>query len=301
MNYFCIYHGNCADGFSAATIVRRALGKKNVEFYAGFHQQPPPDVTGKDVILVDFSYKRPHLIQMANTANSILILDHHKTAMEEFDNWSCPDNVTAIFDMNRCGAVITWNHYFPDEEMPPVLKHIQDRDLWLFKYRDTRYVQAALFSYEYNFDVWENLLFSDPEQLVLEGESIERKHFKDIQEYLSVATQRMVIAGHDVPVLNAPYFWSSDAGHIMGEGEPFAACYWDKMSHREFSLRSRPDGIDVSAIALKFGGGGHKHAAGFRIPHSELYKLSHGLDNLSFLKNVSLWIKNISFIKVRSS
>ena len=34
-------------------------------------------------------------------------------------------------------------------------------------------------------------------------------------------------------------------------------------SARKGSLRSRPDGVDVSAIARSFGGGGHKRAAGF--------------------------------------
>src|SRR4029077_2948081 len=34
-------------------------------------------------------------------------------------------------------------------------------------------------------------------------------------------------------------------------------------SARKGSLRSHPDGVDVSAIARSFGGGGHKRAAGF--------------------------------------
>lgn len=33
-----------------------------------------------------------------------------------------------------------------------------------------------------------------------------------------------------------------------------------------YSLRSREGGVDVSEIAKQFGGGGHKHAAGFRLP-----------------------------------
>ena len=73
-----------------------------------------------------------------------------------------------------------------------------------------------------------------------------------------------------MPVLNAPYFWSSDAGHIMGVGEPFAACYWDTPGGRVYSLRSAEDGVDVSEIAVMYGGGGHKHAAGFKVSYSEL-------------------------------
>ena len=66
----------------------------------------------------------------------------------------------------------------------------------------------------------------------------------------------MKFAGYDVPVLNAPYFWASDAGHIMSQGELFAACYWDTPSGREYSLRSSKNGLDVSTIAKQFGGGG---------------------------------------------
>jgi phosphoesterase RecJ-like protein len=37
-------------------------------------------------------------------------------------------------------------------------------------------------------------------------------------------------------------------------------------------LRSHPDGVDVSAIARSFGGGGHKRAAGFStdLPMAEI-------------------------------
>jgi nanoRNase/pAp phosphatase (c-di-AMP/oligoRNAs hydrolase) len=52
----------------------------------------------------------------------------------------------------------------------------------------------------------------------------------------------------------------------MAAGEPFAACYWDTPDGRVFSLRSREDGVDVSAIAKRYGGGGHRNASGFRMP-----------------------------------
>ena len=51
-----IYHDNCADGFGAAWTVRQALGGENVDFHAGHYGKPAPDVEGRDVIIVDFSY-----------------------------------------------------------------------------------------------------------------------------------------------------------------------------------------------------------------------------------------------------
>jgi hypothetical protein len=56
----CIYHNNCADGFGSAWVVRKALG--DINFFGANYQEPPPNVAGEDVIMVDFSYKRPVLL-----------------------------------------------------------------------------------------------------------------------------------------------------------------------------------------------------------------------------------------------
>lgn len=274
----CVFHTNCADGFGAAWVVRKALGADNVEFHPGVYQEPPPNVDGRDVIIVDFSYKRPVLLEMAKRAKSILIIDHHKSAAEDLAGLGtvvagtemaggnpCP--IETVFDMEHSGAMLTWLYFFPGMEPPALLHHIEDRDLWRFAIEGTREIQANLFSYPYDFDVWTGLMQSDPNGLRADGTAIERKHFKDINEFIAAAAYYAVIGGFEVPILNAPYFWSSDAGHIMAKGHPFAACYWDVPDGRQFSLRSTEDGIDVSDIAKQYGGGGHKHAAGFKIPH----------------------------------
>lgn len=265
----CIYHGNCADGFGAAWVVRQALGA--VEFYPGVYQDPPPDVTGRDVVMVDFSYKRPVLLEMASSARSILILDHHKTA--EADLADLPGNVTAIFNQSHSGSTLAWNHFFPNERPPQLLLYIEDRDLWKFELPRSREVNAAIFSFPYDFDVWNGMLATSVETLASQGEAIERKHFKDIRELLGVVSRELDIGGYRVPVANLPYTMTSDAGHILAAEKPFAACYWDTPNGRVFSLRSDDNGLDVSEIAKGYGGGGHMHAAGFRIPLDNLFMM----------------------------
>lgn len=272
MNPLCIYHANCADGFTAAWVVRKFYDSQ-VDFHPGVYQEPPPDVTGRNVILVDFSYKRQVIQEMATVANSILILDHHKSAMEDLKALGL-ENVYKIFDMERSGAMITWDWYFGSTgtPMPLLLPIIQDRDLWRFALPGTREIHACVFSFPYEFLVWDVLMTQDADGLArfaLNGSAIERKHFKDIRELLAVVTRRMTIGGYDVPVANLPYTMSSDAGHIMGKGERFAACYWDTPKGRVFSLRSAEDGVDVSEVAVKYGGGGHRHAAGFTVSHDD--------------------------------
>jgi oligoribonuclease NrnB/cAMP/cGMP phosphodiesterase (DHH superfamily) len=271
MKKLCIYHGGCTDGFGAAMGVKMALGD-NVEFYAGVHQQAPPSAEGRDVIIVDFSYKRPVLIALAQQANSVLILDHHVSA--EKDLVDLPNNVSTVFDMKRSGAVITWEYFHPEKAIPPLLLHIQDMDLWHLKLEGTKEIIASLFSYPHDFALWETFIHSDLKQLHQDGIAIERKHTKDVNRLIASSAYRMIIAEYDVPVLNAPYFYSSDAGHIMGKNEPFAVCYHDNATGRSFSLRSEENGIDVSEIAVKFGGGGHQHAAGFSLRFSELHQLA---------------------------
>lgn len=264
MSTICIYHGNCADGFAAAWVVRKALREEPfIDFHAGVYQDPPPDVTGKDVLLVDFSYKRPILEEMIEKAASVVVLDHHKTAKEELHNLR---GAITVFDMNRSGARIAWDYFFGDQQPPKLLLHIEDRDLWRFELPRTREVQAAVFSYPYDFAVWDDLMFCDLEELVQEGKGIERKHFKDIGELVQVVTRRITIGGYNVPIANLPYTMTSDAGHLLAQGEPFAGCYWDTPEGRVFSLRSTDKGLDVSEIAKQYGGGGHRNAAGFRVP-----------------------------------
>ena len=258
----CIYHGNCADGFTAAWVVRRALGEDQVEFHAGVYGNPPPDVTGRDVILVDFSYKRPVLEQMTATAASVMILDHHKTAQADLEGLT---GARTVFDMERAGCRITWDYFFPEETPPTLLLHIEDRDLWRFAMPYTREIQANVFSYPYDFEVWDMLMSADLSVLAKEGAAIERKHHKDVAELTGVTTRRMRIGGHEVPIANLPYTLVSDAAHKLAIGEAFAGCYWDTSEGRVFGLRSTDEGVDVSEVAKLYGGGGHAKAAGFRV------------------------------------
>lgn len=265
MRPLCIYHGNCADGFTSAWVMHHAyLG--GIDLFAGTYGQEPPDVTDREVYMVDFSYKRPVLEAMRDRAKSITILDHHKTAEADLRDLK---GVTTVFDMNRAGCRITWDHCNPDVPYPKALLHVEDRDLWRFALPLTREIQANIFSYPYEIEVWDRLMAADPMELAKEGAAIERKHFKDVNELLGVVTRRMNIGGYNVPIANLPYIHVSDAAHKLAIGEPFAGCYWDTPKGRVFGLRSTDAGIDVSEIAKQYGGGGHRNASGFTIAYDK--------------------------------
>ena len=280
MKPLCIYHGYCDDGFAAAWVVRCATGAALFDFYPGVYQREPPDVTGRHVLLVDFSYKRPVLLEMAAKARSVVILDHHKTAAEDlsgfrepapFNEWDRDHNplvegdaapVAALFDMARSGAGLTWDFFFSGKPRPGFIDYIEDRDLWRKALPGGDEFTIALRSYPQDFEVWDDLVKAGPAALIAEGKSVQRYYRIRVEE-LKRSAYESTIAGYPCWITNAPYFAASEVAGELAEKTGFGACYFEVEKGRfQYSLRSRGD-FDVSGIAKTFGGGGHRGAAGF--------------------------------------
>lgn len=261
-----IYHGNCADGFGAAWVFNQ-FG--DFDFHPGVYNKTPPDVRGKDVYLVDFSYKPRVVEEMLQHTKSVTLIDHHRSAIEELKPLIESGRIDALADVTHSGAMLAWKWFNSTERgAPQLLFHIEDRDLWRFALPYTREIQQNLFSYPYDFKVWDELMRKPVDELIRDGTAIDRKHMKDINELIEVGRRTFNIGGYRVPVVNLPYVFSSEAGHLLAAGQPFAACYFDTPDGRVFSLRStKGAGVDVDKIAQLYGGGGHPNAAGFSVPY----------------------------------
>jgi uncharacterized protein len=265
-----IYHYPCQDGFTAAWACW--LVHPDWEFYPAIHGDPPPDVHGREVYMLDFSYKKPVMLELASKATKITVLDHHKTAEADLQELLMErgSNIFGTFDLSHSGARLAWDYFHSDEPVPLLIRYVEDRDLWKFTYSATKPISSWLFSKDYTFDNWNdarNTLELYFTEALHSGLAILDKHSKDVLE-LSKLKFRYDINGHSVWCVNVPYTYASDMGHLLGEGEPFAATFFYDGEGFVFSLRSAEDGIDVSEIAKKYGGGGHKHAAGFKIVRS---------------------------------
>lgn len=280
----CIYHGpNCQDGFTAAWVIWAKWPE--VEFHASQYGDAPPDVAGKHVLIVDFSYPKDVLDEMATEAQSITVLDHHKTAKAALEAYMVtavrsPGSVAfhadqqgkpriqAIFDMEKAGCRLAWEYAWPGKPAPMIVQLVEDRDLWKFSVEHTKEVCAWLFSWDYSFPAWGHYArqiedLAGRARIVNEGHAILRSKDKERVELLDITARMMWIGDFKVPVANMPYTMASDAAGQLAEGNAFAATYFDRADGRRvFSLRSRGT-IDVSEVAKKYGGGGHPGAAGF--------------------------------------
>lgn len=265
-----IYHKGCIDGVAAAWCFWRLFGN-NLEYFPGVYQEAPPDVSGRVVYLVDFSYKRAVVEELCKTAEKVFLIDHHKSALEDLEGISAP-NFYSASDLGFSGCMLAWR-YLNGEDLPPLfLEYIEDRDLWKFKLPDCKSIMMALFSYPITFETFDDLYKMSTtdflRKMTAEGTAILRKYDLDLETAIKATKRIVIFEGYQVPIANLNGLFASDAGNQMAVDYPFSVTYYDSELHRNFSLRSLEIGADVSVIAATYGGGGHKHAAGFKVARS---------------------------------
>lgn len=263
-----IYHKDCFDGFTAAWVFW-SMVDKDAEFHPASYGSEPPDVTGKNVYVVDFSYPRETLLKMKEEALLLVVLDHHKTAQKDLEGLDFCN-----FDMNRSGAGLAWDH-FVGSERPWLVDTIEDRDLWKLRLVHTREVMALVAATEMTFEEWSILSSRSIVRVAEEGRAI----LKYIENYGQKAMEHRrleKVGSYTVYTMNLSYQNCSDHlnalltelydKELLSPKEiPFVASYFRRGDGKwQFSLRSRGE-FDVSEIAKSYGGGGHKNAAGFTV------------------------------------
>lgn len=267
---YVLYHANCYDGFGAAYAAWKKLGNE-ATYIPVSYGKPPPEMPDAEVIyILDFSYNKETILALSQNAQ-VVVLDHHKTAQAELeplirtDHNGPPEifNPHIVFDMNKSGAYLAWE-FFHNEKPSTygLISHISDRDLWQFKLEGSRLIHKALVSYPMDFKLWDNF---NIEELILEGRTCDRL-YKQIVENIVKGSYLGKIDEHVVPMVNTSVAWSEVGEALYNKYSDYQfvasfTCFDDNIM---FSLRSKGD-FDVSEVAKKFGGGGHKNAAGFKV------------------------------------
>lgn len=279
-----IYHANCWDGFCAAWVARMALGA--IEAVPAYYGASPPKVAGREVYVLDFSYPFEVMADMASASHRFVVLDHHKTAeraIADLEAMFITHNMAgrARYSPDQSGGRMAWEFFahiggWEGMASPWLVDYTEDRDLWRHALPESENINAALRSHPLDFDLWDRMAavvdVVNGTTLPGEGRAIRRAERQIVDAHVRNARVmpfcRMTGGPSQwddlhVPVVNATVLFSEIAGELA-KGHPFAACYFDRQDgKRQWSLRSAPDGWDVSEIAKVNGGGGHKHAAGF--------------------------------------
>ncbi len=208
--------------------------------------------------------------------------------------------LTVIFDLGKSGARLAWEHFHPQTPIPLLLQHIEDQDLWRFKLSGTRAFGRALRLQPFDFLIWHRFCIDADastsaayQALIAQGEAVEAFVQREI-EGLAHGRLRMAARLRGEPVdamqalrhgqavvtdgeqswlampgiaVNANVVFASELGHQLAEQCSTFGLIWQLSGDGEVKVSLRSNGsIDVSVIALRYGGGGHPNAAGFRLP-----------------------------------
>lgn len=296
-----LYHGRCVDGSGAAFAAWCKFGEE-AEYRAVLHGDSAPsdeEVRDRDVYVLDFAYSyedssriwRSHFLGGGVDEHLFYTIDHHATTPHVFEGTPYPKPPYLIFDVEHSGAVLAWKYFHGDAPVPEILRYIEDKDLWRWKLPYSREVSAALEArgVRTNFrklqefvempdsvSFWLSHNFQDVlswRTLIAEGTAVLRAQRQYADAIIDVAQRVQLSIGDGcyigVWVASAPILQSevgsalAEAALARGEAPLGIVWYRDGASGLcHVSLRSVGD-FDVSAIAKRYGGAGHKNAAGF--------------------------------------
>lgn len=263
-----IYHDQCSDGHGAAYAAWKKFGDSAsyVPLKAG---SDAPVLQNKELYIVDFSFDFETLTKLKAENVSVVVIDHHLSAKDAVTAF--PENV---FDMDRSGATLAWRYFHPETTTPSLLEYVEDHDIWKFALPNNREFNAALGQYPMTFESWDSLITSLQDEQFKEtfintGATIatfEDKLVTSLLEY----KEPVEFEGHTVYALNVSRTYRSILGHHLAKmsehdfGIALGIVYYRNHGGINISLRSEGD-VDVSKMAEKYGGGGHKHAASIRV------------------------------------
>lgn len=284
MSIHVLYHANCMDGIGAAYVAHKYFSEQDeiqeVKYYPVQYGQPFPVFElceSTEVYILDFSYSRDILDNIYSKVGKLVVLDHHKTAQ-----YALKGAEYAQFDMDKSGASLTWEYFYPGKDTPDLISYIQDRDLWTFKLPGTKSIFSALVNrgiMNKPFNTEDSLFSNYIEKeyvkdefndLIKEGELLDSYRESLLGGLANPKSKKLFFCnlfGKKIAVFNATEF-ISDAGHTVYRNHKVdisMSFFLTRDLEWVFSLRSETSDHDTSEISKHFGGGGHACASGFKL------------------------------------
>ena len=200
--------------------------------------------------------------------NNIILLDHHKSAIPLAKYGWCQIDK----ENTRCGTKMFYEYAVKNSNNAPLyaksleslIDIIDDRDRWINKLPQTQDIHD-LFTILGQESFVERFLVS-PSTKLWSHESfmiqIERGKKKEYLKSLKVEERN--INGRKIGFVCCDQRYITEAGHYLYDTHNLDACVL--ITPDTVSLRA-PDhsDVDCSVIAKRFGGGGHRGAAGFQL------------------------------------
>lgn len=283
----CFYHddadGICSGFWVASSVIVNDKYMDEPEFYdVNYRKKFPIEIIRKNeqIYIVDFSISPEEMRELLKVTENVTWIDHHKTAIQQYEDFEYNirglryDGIAACMlaycylkhMTNRGEGAIRPFDISMVNDAPLFTKLIADSDVFDFKYGDdTKCFFTAFCSYNFHplSEKWG--LFSNnggyERKMIEEGRIMKIYETAWAKDYLKLGFDT-IFEGYKCFAVNLGYSGIEFFDSIPeGLHDIFISFAFDGIQH-VVSMYSKT--ADVSVIAKKYGGGGHKMAAGFQ-------------------------------------
>lgn len=284
-----LYHKACNDGKAAAWAVWNTLGDTAIYLPYQYKDEWPRECKGMHVIMVDLSITFDEFMAINDDIKSLLIIDHHKSAQELTHLFPPVANYEEYLkerpqmehggrvhiDMEECGSVLAWRFFgnLPKDTIVPLaLQMVNDYDLWKHVIPDTKSFNAWLAQSSVSIQAFNTQVLKGDEidESVLEiGDALLAKDASIassvVKNYVCPCESNK---GLKYALVNGPHHLRNEISDLLVDKYDFVVVYNRRSAVTVVSLRGKKGGgVDLSALAKRYGGGGHMDAASFSFPH----------------------------------
>lgn len=266
-----IYHADCVDGTTAAAVVLHKYPE--AQTFALRHSYTEDDFAPIRELVTPTTHVYTvdcvlGVQELVTVGCPITVIDHHAHAAEEVQGLArTHSNITVVFDNERSGASLTWLTLFPKEELPMVVCHVEDGDLWLWRYgENTKHVGNYLSMFLNDPQTMLKCIVGDFAEIVEKGTLISLYADKEIERLCTLPSLRLQISDYEVPAYNIGMYESACGNALSVKNDSAVALYTILGNKVKLSFRSLshhdPTSFD---LAYSLGGGGHQNASGATI------------------------------------
>ena len=260
----CFFHKSDLGGRCSGAIVKYFHPECEM-IGVDYNDLVPSIDNGETIFVVDFSFSISEMDYLNNTGNLIWI-DHHKSAIEGMEKL----NIKGKREIGKAACELAWEYFAPNRVIPYTITLLGDYDIWdhsdpftlIFQY-GFRNVENTL---PENQALWSELFESDiPMTPILKGgELILDYQTKQDKMYVKGMSYEAEFEGYRAIVMNKAYANSKVFDSVYDpDKHDIMILFGVKPCELKYSIYCDKPEIDVSEIAVKYGGGGHKGAAGF--------------------------------------
>lgn len=270
-----IFHHNDHDGRCAAAIFKKTYPKAVCLEIT--HDRPIPldgIDRGEGVIIVDFTLQPEAMEWIVEKTKRICWIDHHKTARAFEKGYEKRGWMKFIGGLReykkRAACELAWEYLFSDQATPRGVMMISDYDTWSFKHRDTRAFNEGLKCQDTApwSTLWKSLLDGPSDWLIQKicQDGVTCLKYRDqwCKDYRKRFGFETTLDGYRCYAMNLAHMGSPGFGEKIEEYDIVIAFTWNGNTW-SISLYTTLPSIDVSEIAKRHGGGGHKGSAGFEV------------------------------------